>query len=118
MGRSERRIGSSTHPGPVTCMRSSMGFVVGVRVVFGVVVSPVLGTCIPAISKLIEGCAATEPPKSHIHHLRPAGHNSLVGNSSCCRVICLDRTFRLGLTHGNEGLVVGNHFTCHDEKCC
>ncbi len=50
-----------------------MGFVVGVRVVFGVVVGPVLGTCIPVISKLFLGCAAMEPPKLHIHHLEPQG---------------------------------------------
>jgi hypothetical protein len=64
--------------------------------------------CIPVISKLILGCTTTEPPKLHIHHLVPAGHNSLVGNSSCCRVIHLDRSFRLLPTHGNEGLAVGN----------
>jgi hypothetical protein len=118
MGRSERAIGLITYRGPVTCMQVSMGFVVGVRVVFGVVVGSVLGACIPVIKKLILGCATTEPPKLHIHHLGPAGHNSLVGNSSYCRVIHLDRTFRLGSTHGNEGLAVGNHFTCSDEKCC
>ncbi len=99
-------------------MQALMGFVVGVRVVFGVVVSPVLGTCIPVITKLILGCAAMEPPKSHIHHLGPVGHNSLVGNSRCCRVIHLDRTFRLGPTHGDEGLAVGNHFSCSDEQRC
>ncbi len=86
--------------------------------VFGVVVSPVLGACIPVISNLILGLTATEPPKLHFHHLGPAGDNSLVGNSSCCRVKHLDRTFRLGQTHGDEGLAVGNHFTCHDENRC
>ncbi len=111
-------MGLSTHRGPVTCMQASMGFIVGVWVVFGVVVSLVLGACIPVVSKLILGCTAMEPPKLHIHHLGPTGHNSLVGNSSCCRVICLDRTFRLGPTHGNEVLVVENHFTCCDEKHC
>ncbi len=111
-------MGLSTHRGPVACMQASMGFVVGVRVVFGVAVSPVLVTCIPVISYLILGCAAMEPPKLHIHHLGPVGHNSLVGNSSCCRVIHLDRTFRLRPTHGNEGFAVGNHFTCRDEKRC
>jgi hypothetical protein len=111
-------MGLSTHQGPVICMQASMGFVVGVWVVFGVVVGPVLGACIPVILKLILGCAAMEPPKLHIHHLGPAGHNSLVGNSCCCRVLHLDRTFRLGSTHGNEGLAVGNHFTCRDEKRC
>jgi hypothetical protein len=99
-------------------MHAFMGFVVGVRVVFGVVVGPVLGACIPVILKLILGCAAMEPPKLHIHHLGPAGYNSLVGNSSCCRVISLYSTFRLGPTHGNEGLAVGNHFMCRDEKRC
>ena len=86
MGRREREMGLSTHRGPITCMLALMGFVVGVSVVFGVVVSPVLGACIPVISKLILGCAATEPPKLHIHHLGPAGHNSLFGNFSCCRL--------------------------------
>jgi hypothetical protein len=95
-----------------------MGFVLGVRAVFGVAVGPVLGACIPVILILILGCSAMEPPKLHIHHLGPAGHNSLVGNSSCCRVTCLDRTFWLGLIHGNEGLAVGNHFTRSDEKHC
>jgi hypothetical protein len=63
MGRSELGMGLNTHQGPVICMQASKSFVVGVRVVFGVVVGPVLGTCIPAITKLILGCAATEPPK-------------------------------------------------------
>ncbi len=118
MGRREQGMGLSTHRGPVTGMQASMGFVVGVRVVFGVVVGPVLGACIPVISNLILGCAAMEPPKLHIHDLRPVGYNSLVGNSCCCRVIRLDRTLRLGPTHGNEGLAVGNHFMCHDEERC
>jgi hypothetical protein len=108
----------SIHRGPVTCMQASMRFVVGVRVVFGVVVGPVLVTCIPVISKMLLGCAAMEPPKLHVHHLGPVGHNSLVGNSCCGRVIPLDRTFRSGPTHGNEGLAVGNHFTCRDEQRC
>jgi hypothetical protein len=91
-----------------------MGFVVGGKVMFGVVVGSVPGTCIPVMMKLILGCVATEPRKLHIHHLGPAGHDSLLGNSCCCRVIRLDRAFRLGPTHGNEGMVVGNHFSCSD----
>jgi hypothetical protein len=110
-------MGLSAHQGPGT-MQALMGFVVGVRVVFGVVAGPVLGICIPVILTLILGCVALEPPKLHTHHLGPAGHNSLVGNSCCCRVIHLDRTFRLGPTHGNEGLVVGNHFSFRDEEPC
>jgi hypothetical protein len=67
-------------------MQASMGFVVGVRVVFGMVVSPVLGARIPVITKLILQCAAIEPPKLHIRHLGPAGNNSFVGNSRGGRV--------------------------------
>jgi hypothetical protein len=91
-------------------MQALMGFVVGVRVVFSVVVGPVLGACIPVTSKLILGCAAKEPPKSHIHHFVPVGHNSLVGNSSCCRVISLDRTFYVGANPWQRGLGSGETF--------
>ncbi len=99
-------------------MQALVCFTVGVRVVFGVLVGPVFGTCIPVITKLISGCAALKPPKLHIHHLGPAGDNRFVGNSRCCRIICLDRTFRLGPTHDDEGLAVGNHFLCSDERHC
>jgi hypothetical protein len=84
-------------------------------VMFGVVAGPVLGAPIPVMMKLILGCTATEPPKSHIHHIGPAGDNIFIGNSCGCRVISLDRTFWLVPTHGNEGLAVGNHFSCSDE---
>ncbi len=118
MGRIEQGMGLGTNRGPVTCMQASVGFVVGIRLVFGVIVGPVLGTCIPIITKLILGYAAKELPKLHIHHLGPAGDNSLVGNSCCYRVIHLDRTFRLGQTHGNEGLAVGDHFSYSAEQRC
>jgi hypothetical protein len=108
-------MGLSSHQGPVACMQASMCFLVGVRVMFGMVVGPVLGARIPVITTLILGCVAMEPQKLHIHHLDPAGENSFIGNSCGCRVISLDRTFWLGPTHGDEGLVVGNHFSCSDE---
>jgi hypothetical protein len=93
-----------------------MCFVVGVGVMFGVVVGLVLGARIPVITKLILGCAAAEPPKLHTHHLGPAGDNSFIGSSRDCRVISLNRTFWLGPTHGDEGLAVGNHFSCSDNS--
>jgi hypothetical protein len=89
-------------------MQALMGFVVGDRVVFGMVVGPVLGARLQVITKLILGCATIEPPKLHIHHLVPMVDNSFVGDSCSC-------TFWLGPTHGNEGLAVGNHFSCSDE---
>jgi hypothetical protein len=66
---------------PDACMSTSVGFMVGVRVVFGVVVSPVFRASIPVVTELILGGTAAEPPEMHIHHFGPAGHNCFVGNS-------------------------------------
>jgi hypothetical protein len=54
---------------------------VGVRVVFGVVVSPVFRASVPVVMELILGGMAMEPQEAHIHHLDPAGHNRYVGNT-------------------------------------
>ncbi len=61
-------------------MSTSVGFMVGVRVVFGVVVSPGFRVGVPVVMELVLGGAATEPPEAHIHHFAPMGHNRLVGN--------------------------------------
>jgi hypothetical protein len=95
-----------------------VGFVVGIWVVFGVVVCPVLGSGIPVISKLALRFAAPKPPEAHIHHLAPTRDNCIVGNSSSCGVVSLDGTFRLGLTHVNECLAMRNHFSCGDKEIC
>ncbi len=58
-----------------------MGFMVGVRVVFGVVVSPVFKARIPVVTELVLGGTATEPPEAHIHHFGPAGNNYFIGNT-------------------------------------
>ncbi len=73
--------GLSANRVPDACMSDLVGFMVGVRVVFGVVVSPVLGARIPVITKLVLGFVAPEPPEAHIHHLGPAGDNCVVGNT-------------------------------------
>ncbi len=54
---------------------------VGTRVVFGVVVSPVFRAHVPVIMKLVLGSAVTEPPEVHIHHLGLAGNNCFIGNT-------------------------------------
>jgi hypothetical protein len=54
-------------------MSTLVGFMVGVWVVFGVIVSPVFRTSILVITKLVLGSAATKPPEAHIHHFGPAG---------------------------------------------
>jgi hypothetical protein len=54
---------------------------VGVRVVFGVVVSPVFRASVPVITKLVLGCMAMEPPEAHTHHFGPAGNNCFIGNT-------------------------------------
>jgi hypothetical protein len=60
--------------------------------------------------------ARMEPPEVDIHHFAPARNNSIVDNSSSCRVFCLDRTFRLRPPHVDEGLAVDYHFSCCDEN--
>jgi hypothetical protein len=96
-------------------MRTRMGFMVGIWVMFGVVVCPLLGAYIPVITKLVLRCMATELPEIHIHHFAPARNDSFIGNPHCSGVISLDRTFRLGLTHVNKGLAVGSHLSCCNE---
>ena len=93
------REDSCVHPIPYTSMSVLVGFMVGVWVVFCVVVHPVLGSCIPVVSKLVLSCPATEPPEVHIHHFAPARDNSIVNNPSSSGVVCLDRAFGLGLSH-------------------
>jgi len=58
---------------PDARMSGSVGFMVGVLVVFGVIISPVFGTSIPVVTKLVLRCAASKPPEVHIHHLGSAG---------------------------------------------
>ncbi len=53
---------SSAHPIPYACMITVVGFMVGVWVVFGVVVSLVLGSSISVVSKLVLRGTAMEPP--------------------------------------------------------
>ncbi len=62
-------------------MSTSVGIMVGFRVVFGVVVSPVLRASIPVITKLVLGSMATEPPEAHIHHFGSAGNNCFISNT-------------------------------------
>ena len=103
---------------PDTSMSCPVGFMVGVWVVFGVIISPVFGTSIPVISKLVLGCTASKPPEAHIHHFGPAGDNCFVGNTDGGGVISLDRSFWLWPSHSDEGLPVGNHFLCGDKEGC
>jgi hypothetical protein len=110
------REGSCSNPVPDARMSVSVGFMVGIRVVFCVVVSPVLGSSIPIVSKLILQCSAPEPLEAHIHHLAPARNNSIINNSGSCGVVRLDRAFGLGPAHVGEGLAVGNHLACSDEQ--
>jgi hypothetical protein len=79
-----RGEGSCAHPIPYASMSALVRFMVGVWVVFCVVVSPVFGSSIPVVSKLVLRGSATEPPKVLIHHLAPAWDNSIVNNPCCC----------------------------------
>jgi hypothetical protein len=104
-----KRAGSCAHPIPYVCMSAPVRFMVGVWVVFYVVVSPVFGSSIPVVSKLVLRGSATEPPKAHIHHLAHVWDNSIVNNPFCCGVLCLNGAFWLGPSHVDVSPAVGNH---------
>ena len=62
-------------------MCDTVGFVVGVRVVLGMVVGPVFGSGVPVVAELVLRATVLEPPEAHIHHLDPAGDNCFVSNT-------------------------------------
>jgi hypothetical protein len=66
---------------PDACMSTLVGFIVGVRVVFGVVVSPGFRASVPVVTVLVLGGAATEPLEAHIHNFGPAWNNCVIGNT-------------------------------------
>jgi hypothetical protein len=66
---------------PDSSMRGSVRFMVGIRVVLGMVVGPVFGSGVPVVAELVLRAMASEPPDAHIHHLDPAGDNHLVDNT-------------------------------------
>lgn len=101
---------------PYACMCPAVGFMVGVRVMFGIVVGPVFRAGIPIVSKLVLRCTAAEPPKSHVHHFAPSRNNGVVSNPCSSRVVSLDRRFGLGPAHVDEGLAMWDHFTSCDEQ--
>jgi hypothetical protein len=113
-----RRAGSCAHPIPYACMSAPVRFMVDVWVVCCVVVSPVFGSSIPVVSKLVLRSSAVEPPKLHVHHLAPVWDNSIVNNPCCCGVVCLNGAFGLGPSHIDEGLAVGNHLLGSDKEGC
>ncbi len=100
---------------PDAHMGATMGFMVGVRMVLSIVISPVFGAHIPIVTKLVLEFLATEPPKLHIHHFASTRNNIIVGNTNGSGVISLDRIFGLGPSHVDKGLAVRNHLTCRDE---
>jgi hypothetical protein len=62
-------------------MSISVGFMVGVWLVFGLVVGPIFRASIPVVKELVLGGTATEPPEVHIHHLAPERNNYCISNT-------------------------------------
>jgi hypothetical protein len=81
VARQDWQKGLCAYRVPDACMSTLVGFMVGVWVVFGVVVSPVFRAGIPVVTELVLGGMAIEPPEAHIHHFGPAGNNHFVGNT-------------------------------------
>ena len=107
---------SCANPIPDSCMGSPMGFMVGFWMVFGVVVSPVFGACIPVVAKLILRCMASQPPELHIYHLASFRDNGIVNNPRCCGVVCLDGGFGLRPSHVDESLAMWEYLTSCDKE--
>ena len=74
--------------------------------------SQIVCSLIPVVLELVLGFPAPKPPYAHIHHLAPPGHDCLVGHTSCRGVVRLDRAFRLGTTHVDQGLKMRYHLSC------
>jgi hypothetical protein len=81
VARCDWQKGLSAYQVPDVFMSTSLGFMVGVWVVFGVVVSPGFRAGIPVEMELVLGGMAQEPPEAHTQHFGPAGHNRFVGNT-------------------------------------
>ncbi len=77
VARHDWRKGICAYQAPDACMSTLVGFMVGVRVVFGVVVSPVFRASVRVVMGLVLGGAATEPPEAHVKY-------ALVGVQTGC----------------------------------
>jgi hypothetical protein len=60
---------------PYACMSTMVGFIIGIWVLFGVVVSPVFRAIVPVVTELVLGCVAMELLEARIHHFFPGKHN-------------------------------------------
>ena len=90
-------------------MGRSVGDVVGRRVVFGVIVRHVGGAAIPVETKLTLGFMTAKPVKSHPDHLDSSLDNGVMDKAGSCRVIGLDRRFRLFPPHFLQGIAQRDH---------
>jgi hypothetical protein len=99
---------------PDDCMRDLVCFMVGVRVVFGVVVCPIFRH--PSNSKIVLGIHSNIATRGTYPSSWPGGDNCFVGNTCGSQVIRLDGAFRLGPPHVNECLPVRDHLSCCDKE--
>ena len=71
-------------------VRTSVCQVVSGRVVFGVVIGEIVGAFVPIEAKLALGFSTSEPMDSHANHLDAACDDSIIYESDCSRIVCLD----------------------------
>ena len=58
--------------------------------VFGIVIGPVVGAWRSKKIELALCVMALQPMKLNIYELKPFGHDGVVDNAICCRVVSLD----------------------------
>ena len=71
-------------------MGSSVGYVVGRRMMFRVVIRQIGGPFIPIEAELVLRCPAAEPMKAHPDHLESALNDCVLNESCSSRVVSLD----------------------------
>ena len=95
-------------------MLGAQVFVVRAYVMLAWIVTAVVGSRLPEETKHILRRAASQPVKTHVHRLRCFRENSMVDDARGGRIIRLDGSTWLWMTHLGENLPDVHSFACVD----
>lgn len=84
-------------------VRGAYLLMVGSGVMFGMIITEIIGTWSPVDKEVALANTILNPVKTHVHGFGLALADSAVGDSGGSRVIGLDRGGRLGMAHFDEG---------------
>ncbi len=99
-------------------VRTSVCQVVSGRVVFGVVIGKIVGAFVPIEAELALGFSTSEPMDSHANNLDAACDDSVIYESDCSQIVCLDGQLGLWSTHFSKCVADGDHVACGDVQNC